>query len=209
MEVNNVIYLRCRTRARVCTGVSPTNKKKKKKRKVCPKAASALRLSACLVLFAGFTQTHPLLRSCIVFTRSAVCHAGVLPAARSQYYQHAPVNTTGVSAAMRGCDLAARGQPPPSAGVVESEDGGLIGADDEGSAAPTVFSVLPMAPYLQCCRGKAPLPPLCIMTNQGRQAAVPLAHHSTVRRTNSRGCTAPPLRIRGINNTSNVGSPCS
>lgn len=26
---------------------------------------------------------------------------------------------------------------------------------------------------------KAPLPPLCIMTNQGRQAAVPLAHHST------------------------------
>lgn len=27
---------------------------------------------------------------------------------------------------------------------------------------------------------KAPLPPLCIMTNQGRQAAVPLAHHSTV-----------------------------
>lgn len=37
-----------------------------------------------------------------------------------------------------------------------------------------------MAPYLQCCRGKAPLPPLCIMTNQGRQIAVPLAHHSTV-----------------------------
>lgn len=36
-------------------------------------------------------------------------------------------------------------------------------------------SVLPMALYLQCCSGRkkkedAPLPPLCIMTNQGRQA---------------------------------------
>lgn len=44
------------------------------------------------------------------------------------------------------------------------------------------FSVLPMAPYLQCCREKsAPSPTLHYDKSRqaGRQAAVPLAHHST------------------------------
>ncbi len=124
-----------------------------------------------------FTQTRPLLRSCIVCARSAVCHAGVV-GAQSHYCQCAALNTNSQYAAMRGCNLAVPGEPPP-ARVVGSELRDLLG--------PTMC-VLQLRQLFCPAHGsvpavlqrKAPLPPLCIMTNQGRQAAVPLAHHSTV-----------------------------
>lgn len=70
--------------------------------------------------------------------------------------------------------------PPPSAGTWDQT---LIGAKmlDAGALCSSDSSSCPAHGSVPAVlQRKAPLPPLCIMTNQGRQAAVPLAHHSTV-----------------------------
>lgn len=79
---------------------------------------------------------------------------------------------------MRGCNLPAPGEPLP-ARVVGSELGVFIGAGDEWLCGSDSFFCPAHGSVPAVLQRKAPLPPLCIMTNQGRQAAVPLAHHST------------------------------
>lgn len=98
--------------------------------------------------------------------------------------------------AQGGCfNLAPPQTPPPSLAEPLPVAGGrgfrscgtLLGRTMSASAAPTAFSRPAHGSVPAVLQRKAPLPPLCIMTNQGRQAgrqaarqaAVPLAHHST------------------------------
>lgn len=143
-----------------------------------------------------FTQTRPLLRSCIVCTHGLpFCHAGGVRL--SQNCQYASLNINSLYAAMRGCNLAVPSEPLP-ARVAGSELRDLLGR---------TMSVLQLRLLFCPAHGsvpavlqrKAPLPPLCIMTNQGRQAAVPLAHHSTVslpRENKLAELHSTPLRTR-------------
>lgn len=124
-----------------------------------------------------FTQTRPL-RSCIMCTRSAVCHAGVVRL-RVSTVNTLPSTLTGSQyAAMRGCHLAVSSEPLPARDV-GSELRDVLGQTMSALQLRQLFCPA-HGSVPAVLQRKAPLPPLCIMTNQGRQAAVPLAHHSTV-----------------------------
>ena len=164
-------------------------KDSKKRRKTTGLSPSAANWKLSPALFAVVyhvypnTPTPPLLH--------CVCHAGA-----SQYCQCAPLHTDSrVHAAMRGWDLAKVSQGSGRGGFSFSfffccccRSSGTFGAIGGWGGGGWVLlcgsgSSCASCPWLRTCSAaekKAPLPPLCIMTNQGRQAAVPLAHHSTV-----------------------------
>lgn len=123
-----------------------------------------------------FTQTRPLLRSCIVCTRSAVCHAGVVRL--SQYCQYAPLNTNSQYMPLCGAGIWQFPANLSRLGFVGFELRDLLGRTVSALQLRQLFCPA-HGSVPAVLQRKAPLPPLCIMTNQGRQAAVPLAHHST------------------------------
>lgn len=77
-----------------------------------------------------------------------------------------------------GGNLAVTSEPLSLVGKMELGD--WLGWTVRDLQLQTAFPSCPWLHIPAVLQRKAPLPPLCIMTNQGRQAAVPLAHHSTV-----------------------------
>lgn len=160
-----------------------------------------------------FTQTRPLLRSCIVRARAAVCHAGA-PRLRLSTVNTLPSTLNGHHVAMRGCTffwrflsrLVGRGDVSVSSG--RGVGGRLIvGRTVVRSAAQLRQLFCPAHGSVPAVlQRKAPLPPLCIMTNQGRQAAVPLAHHSTAQRVfRGRTNSQEPCGTRDKKEKKNIG----
>lgn len=83
---------------------------------------------------------------------------------------------------MRGYNLAdPTERPPPPCSGRGIGALGLIGADDECSAAPTAFLSCPWLRTCSAAEKSAPSPTLHYDKSRqaGKQAAVPLAHHST------------------------------